>query len=224
MRPLNAFSIIGPIMIGPSSSHTAGAVRLGRLTRAILGGIPERAEIELHGSFAKTYRGHGTDLALVAGLLGLETDDPKIRSSLTIAAESGMEVRITTADLGNCHPNTARITVCDREGKQRVVEGSSIGGGSVIVTRIDDYEVELTGDYLTLVIAHQDEPGKVARVTTILAGEAVNIAGMRVSREKRGAGALMVIELDDRAPDRALTSIRAIPGVQSVVEVEAVRL
>jgi L-serine dehydratase len=160
----------------------------------------------------------------VAGLLGLETDDPEIRSSLTLAAESGLEVRIASADLGNCHPNTVRFTVRDREGNERVVEGSSIGGGSVVVSRIDDYEVELTGEYLTLVIAHQDEPGMVARVTTILAWEGVNIAGMRVSREKRGAGALMVIELDDRAPDRALASIRSIPGVQSVAEVEAVRL
>lgn len=224
MRSLNVFNIIGPVMIGPSSSHTAGAVRLGRLTRAILGGTPARAEIVLHGSFAKTYRGHGTDLALVAGLLGLETDDPGIRDSIALAAGSGMHVRISTADLGNCHPNTARFTVWDDGGTRHVIEGSSIGGGNVVVNRIDEFEVELTGDYLTLIIAHQDEPGMVARVTTILARECVNIAGMKVSREKRGARALMVIELDHPAPDPALVAIRAIPGVQSVAEVEAVRL
>jgi L-serine dehydratase len=209
-------------MIGPSSSHTAGACRLGELARAIFGGTPARAHILLHGSFASTGAGHGTGLALVAGLLGMHPDDARIPSAFELADQAGLVFDFAEQDLGDAHPNTAVFILEDGAEHQVSVQGSSLGGGDVVVTRIDDYDVELTGDLPVIVVAHLDRPGEIASVTSILAETHVNIASMQVSRERKGANALMLIATD--APIDRTTSrrIAAQPGVTGVQLVDAV--
>lgn len=209
-------------MIGPSSSHTAGAVRLAALTRAVFGERPAEVRIVLHGSFASTGRGHGTDLALVAGLLGYAADDARIRNAIERARDAGMEVEFAEEDLGEVHPNTARFELSATDGRTMTVQGSSLGGGDVVVTHIESFEVEATGELPMLVVEHQDRPGEIAAVTGILAEGGYNIAEMRVSRERRGARALMLIETDAEVDDAAATRIAEQPGVLGVRRVPAV--
>ncbi len=209
-------------MIGPSSSHTAGAARLGRLARAILGETPRKARILLHGSFATTGRGHGTDLALVAGLLGFAPDDPRIRDAFALAEAEGLDFSFDEADLGEVHPNTAQLELTDAEGREWLVRGSSLGGGDVVVTLIDDFPVEITGELPVLAVVHHDQPGVVAAVTARLAADVINIAGMQVSRERRGARALMLIATDQPVPEEIAASVAALDGVSSVRQVPAV--
>ncbi len=221
-RQRSIFDIVGPVMIGPSSSHTAGAVRLGSLARAVFGHEISAANIGLHGSFASTGSGHGTDLALVAGLLGMAPDDARIRDSLTLARESGLDVTFEVVDLGEAHPNTACLTLSAPGGSTMKVRGSSLGGGDVMVTRIDDYDVEITGDLPVLAVAHIDRPGKIAAVSSILAEAGVNIASMTVSRERRGAGALMLIETDVEVDAVTVALVAESDGVLDVRAVPAV--
>lgn len=209
-------------MIGPSSSHTAGAARLGALARAIVGGTPRRARVTLHGSFASTGSGHGTDRALVAGLLGMRPDDERLPDALDLAETSGLEVTFVSGDLGDVHPNTARLELTDASGRTHLVQGSSLGGGDVVVTLVDDFPVQVTGELPLLVVVHRDRPGLVAAVTARLAADVINIASMQVSRERRGARALMLIETDERVPDEAVASIAAIDGVVEMRSVPAV--
>lgn len=221
-RQRSIFDVVGPVMIGPSSSHTAGAVRLGALTRAIFGRQPAFARIGLHGSFASTGGGHGTDLALVAGLLGMAPDDPRIPDSLELAGPAGLTVEFTEVDLGEVHPNTALFELRGADGREMVVRGSSLGGGDVVVTLIDAFEVEATGERPLLLVAHTDQPGEIAAVTSRLAESGANIAEMRVSRERRGARALMLIETDSPVEPEVAERIRAIDGVTGVRSVPAV--
>lgn len=216
MRTRSLFDIVGPVMIGPSSSHTAGAARLGALARAVVGDTPSTALIALHGSFATTGRGHGTDLALVAGLLGYAPDDERIPRALDLARECGLAVTFTEEDLGEVHPNTARIDMTDADGREFVVQGSSLGGGDVLVTLINDFPVEITGELPALVVVHHDQPGVVAAVTARLAADVINIASMQVARERRGARALMLIETDGPVPEEVAASLAAIEGVTEV--------
>ena len=218
----SVFDIIGPVMIGPSSSHTAGAVRLGELARAIFGGQPVTADIVLHGSFASTGTGHGTDLALVAGLLGMAPDDPRIPDAFAEAAEAGLAVAFTTDDLGEVHPNTARLVLHASDGREMLVQGCSVGGGDVVVTRIGEFEVAVSGDLPVLVVVHHDQPGVIAGVTAVLAAEGVNVASMDVSRERRGASALMIIETDNPVAESSLDELRKVAGVTGVRTVPAV--
>jgi L-serine dehydratase len=218
-RVHSVFEVIGPVMIGPSSSHTAGAVRLGRLARAVFGEAPARVRIMLHGSFASTGRGHGTDLALVAGLLGMAPDDERIRTADAEARAAGMAVAFQDADLGEVHPNTARIEMEAADGRTVAVQGSSIGGADVVLTAIDDFDVAITGELPVLVVAHHDQPGVIASVSKVLAEHGVNIASMEVSRERRGAGALMVIETDQPVDETTVEAVRhaeAVTGVRPV--------
>lgn len=216
------FDIVGPIMIGPSSSHTAGAARLGRLSRAILGEPVLKAKVDFHGSFAKTYRGHGTDKALCAGLLDMKPDDKRIAESLELAKEEGIQVEFHAVDLGEVHPNTAAIQLTGRSGRKVRVMGSSVGGGSIVVTQIDEYAVELRGNYDTLLTIHHDKPGVISLITHILAQKAVNVAFMRVSRQERGAKALLMLEADEALSERAMTMIRNIPAVELALRVPPV--
>jgi L-serine dehydratase len=216
------FDIIGPVMIGPSSSHTAGAVRLGELARAIFGGTPVRAEVELHGSFASTGRGHGTDLALTAGLLGMAPDDPRIRRATEVAREAGLEMTFTDVELGEVHPNTARITLHGPGGRCLVVQGSSIGGADVELTHIDDFLVAITGELPVLIVEHHDQPGVIAAVSAALAAHGVNVASMEVSREMRGARALMVLETDQPVDEATVSEVVAATAVTGVRVVPAV--
>ncbi|MDO8949779.1 MAG: L-serine ammonia-lyase, iron-sulfur-dependent subunit beta [Actinomycetota bacterium] len=222
MRIRSLFDIVGPVMIGPSSSHTAGAARLGALARAVLGGTPRTAQIALHGSFATTGLGHGTDRALVAGLLGFAPDDERLPLALDLAKEAGLDVQFTQEDLGEVHPNTARIDMTDADGREFVVQGSSLGGGDVLVTLINDFPVEVSGELPVLVVVHHDQPGVVAAVTARLAADAINIASMQVARERRGARALMLIETDGPVPGDIADSLAAIEGVTEVRRVPKV--
>ena len=221
-RQRSVFDIVGPVMIGPSSSHTAGACRLGELARAIFGGAPVSAHIVLHGSFASTGPGHGTDIALIAGLLGMHPDDARLPHAFELARAEGLVFDFAEADLGDAHPNTAVFEMQDAEGRHMAVQGSSLGGGDVVVTRIDGYDVEVTGELPLLVVGHMDRPGEIAAVTSILAETHVNIASMHVSRERRGAGALMLIATDAEIDRVTAERLAKQPGVTSVRRVSAV--
>jgi L-serine dehydratase len=213
---VSLLDIIGPVMVGPSSSHTAGACRLGLLARNLVGGTPERARIELHGSFARTGEGHGTDKAIVGGLMGFRPDDERLRDALDIAEREGLDYRFEKTTLGeeaDVHPNTVRMTV-ERAGRQSVMVGSSLGAGRVLVTEIDGYPVEVTGSYHTIVLVAEDVKGSIARITSILADHSLNIATLRVSRQRRGGDAFMVFEIDEPPGEGVRDDIRALPWVR----------
>ncbi|QUL98459.1 MAG: L-serine ammonia-lyase, iron-sulfur-dependent, subunit beta [Candidatus Fermentithermobacillus carboniphilus] len=207
------FDVLGPVMIGPSSSHTAGAARLGKLARILLGEPPRAATITLHGSFAATYKGHGTDLALVGGLLGFSTDDERIREAFEHARRQGLGVTIRTGDLGNVHPNTVRFDLVGANGKTLSMAGSSIGGGKVEVFEIEGLPVSISGERPTLVASYPDRPGVIAAITAVLARERINIATMRVTRSGKGKTAIAVLETDQDIPEKVLDEVRAIPGM-----------
>jgi len=213
---VSLLDIIGPVMVGPSSSHTAGACRLGLLARCLVGGTPDRARIELHGSFARTGEGHGTDKAIVGGLMGFRPDDERIRDALGIAEREGLDYRFEKTTLGEeneVHPNTVRVTI-ERGGRSSVMVGSSLGAGRVLVTEIDGYPVEVTGNYHTIVLVAEDVPGSVARIATILAEDGINIATLRLTRKQRGGDAFMVIEVDEQPDEKVRTDIRALSWVR----------
>lgn len=202
MESYSVFDIIGPRMTGPSSSHTAGAVRLAHTARHIAGGDVAEARFTLYGSFAETGRGHGTDKALIAGVLGMEQDDARIRDAYDIAREQGLVVSVEYSEEVPKHPNTARISIVSSTGAETVVVGRSVGGGSILITEINGLDVEITGEYPTIIIQHTDEPGVIAEVSHVLAQLGVNIAFMRVFRHGRGEDAYMTIETDQRVtPD-----------------------
>ena len=213
---VSLLDIIGPVMVGPSSSHTAGACRLGLLARCLVGGTPERARVELHGSFARTGEGHGTDKAIVGGLMGFRPDDERIRDALGIAEREGLDYRFEKTTLGEeneIHPNTVRITV-ERGDRTSVMVGSSLGAGRVLITEIDGYPVEVTGNYNTIVLVAEDVPGSVARIATVLSEDGINIATLRLSRKQRGGEAFMVIEVDEQPDEKVRSDIRALPWVR----------
>ena len=213
---MNVFDILGPVMIGPSSSHTAGAARIGRITRALLGAPAVHASILLHGSFSKTYRGHGTDLAVVAGILGMDTDDPRIPDSLKIAHERGIRIVWSIQKESNApHPNTTTITV-KNDHKTISVTGISIGGGNIQVTELNGFAISLNMNTPTIIIVHQDVPGMIAHVTEALSRYDINIAQMNVTREKAGEKAIMIIEVDSRSCEAAIEDIRKIPHLHNV--------
>jgi L-serine dehydratase len=216
------FDIVGPVMIGPSSSHTAGAVRLGLMARKILGEEAVRAEINLHGSFARTYRGHGTDKALIAGILGFAPEDERIREALQIAYDHGLEFSFQTVNLEEAHPNTAVIYLVGRSGRTARVRGASVGGGNIMISNIDGYQVELTGQYPALITIHHDCPGVITRVTQILAHAAVNIAFMRVSRQNRGETAMMIMELDEEPAASVIEECQQADNVEYAFAIPAI--
>ena len=218
----SAFDIIGPIMIGPSSSHTAGAVRLGLMARAILGEEVKIINIKLYGSFAQTYKGHGTDRALIAGIMGFKPDDERIRNSLEIAKEKNIEFIFSKVDLEDAHPNTAIIELIGVTDRKIEVTGASIGGGNIIISAVNNYEVQLSGKYPSIIIVHQDMPGVVNGVTAALARYNINIAYMKVSRSERGAEALMNIEVDDTISDEAVKACSRVIGVKKVLRIDAI--
>ena len=206
---VSLFEVLGPVMIGPSSSHTAGAVRIGLTARKLLGEPPVRAEILLHGSFAATGRGHGTDRALVAGLLGMRPDDARLPRSFELAEEAGMELILGKTVLRGAHPNTVLLKVEDAAGKHLEVTASSLGGGRVQVCAIDGLEARFTGELPTLIIRNEDRPGAVAEVSAILSRRKVNIATMQLYRNTRGGLAVMVIESDQPIWAEAVEELRA---------------
>ena len=214
---MNIFDIMGPIMVGPSSSHTAGAVRIGLISRRLLGSQPVSASLMLHGSFAATGTGHGTDKALVAGLLGMQPDDPNIPRAFSLAEQAGIELTIGTVSLRGAHPNTVILTITNAQGRTLEINASSLGGGRVRVNSLDGLEASFTGDYPTLIIRNEDRPGLVADVAQLLSDRNVNIATMQLYRDRRGGLAVMVIESDQAIYPATVERLRAHPGSVRVV-------
>ena len=201
-------------MVGPSSSHTAGACRLGLLARCLVGGTPQRARIELHGSFARTGEGHGTDKAIVGGLMGFRPDDERVRTALEIAEGEGLDYRFEKTTISDeAHPNTVRITVSRGDRRAEMI-GSSLGAGRVMVNEIDGFPVEISGGFFTIVILAADVKGSIARMTQILSDHDINIATLRLSRKQRGGDAFMVIEVDEQPDEKVRSDIRALSWVR----------
>lgn len=218
----SVFDIIGPKMIGPSSSHTAGAARIGRVARKISRDTIKKVTFYLHGSFASTYRGHGTDRALIAGVLGLQPNDENISRSMEIAKQQGIEYAFVETDLGDVHPNTVKIVLEYSEGKHSELIGSSIGGGSIKIIQINGLDVEFTAEYPTLVIRHIDRPGVIAEVTKIMSHHNINIASMNVFRQHKGEDAFMIIETDHVVSEKIVDEIHGLKDkIISVYMIEA---
>lgn len=203
-------------MIGPSSSHTAGAARLARVARMIVAAPFSHVCFALHGSFAKTFRGHGTDRALVAGVLGLREDDERLADSFALARQAGLSWEFTEADLGGMHENSVRMTFTLADGSRQEVTGSSIGGGQIVIRSIDGFETEYSAQSSALIIRQYDRPGVISEVSGVLAGHGINIAVMRVSRSARGETAFCVIETDDWIPGEIEATLRTLPNLISV--------
>ncbi|MFD6440026.1 L-serine ammonia-lyase, iron-sulfur-dependent subunit beta [Peribacillus sp. NPDC060186] len=216
MKYRSAFDIIGPVMIGPSSSHTAGAARIGRVARTLFGKQPKKAIISLYGSFAKTYQGHGTDVAVVGGILDFDTDDERIPTSLTIAEEAGMEVSFTIEDTVMDHPNTVKIRLFD-EDKELELVGISIGGGTIEITELNTFKLKLSGENPAILVVHNDVFGIISSVSTVLANHEINIGHMEVSRKEKGQMALMVIEVDQKIKGDIMKEIEGLENVSQVI-------
>lgn len=213
---MDLFDLIGPVMIGPSSSHTAGAARIGLTARLLLGDEVASADIGFHGSFAKTYHGHGTDRAIVGGLMGMAVDDVRLRNSLELAEQAGMKVHFSTVNLRSAHPNTVKIHIIGQGGGELTMEGASVGGGNIEIQKLGGVNVAFTGKENTLIIHQEDAPGVIARVASCVANQRVNIANMQVFRRKAGEDAMMVMELDGELETYTLEYMRRLEGVLNV--------
>ncbi len=217
---MNVFDIIGPVMIGPSSSHTAGAVRIGRVVNKLMDGqTPEKLEIILSGSFAQTYRGHGTDRALLAGIMGFHSDSAEIRDALEIAKERGINYEFVKKNLPGAHPNTARITYTLADGSTGSAQAASVGGGNIRVDLINGMKVDFSGESNTLLVMHLDRPGVIAAVTTLMRWEYadLNICNFHLSREQRGGNAIMTIEIDNMPPETLIEDVRKLDHVTNAM-------
>ncbi len=221
MEFISVFDVLGPEMIGPSSSHTAGAAALGYLAQKLLPGPLVSAHFVLYGSFARTYRGHGTDRALLGGVLGFAPDDVRIKDSFSIAADRGLvyEFRADTSR-NDLHPNTADIALTNASGRNISVRGESLGGGKVRVARINGVDVDFTGEYATAVVVHRDLPGLASHITGVLGEAGVNIAYLRMFRESKGQTAYTVAEADGPLPKGIEAALRNHPDVQDVMIIE----
>ena len=224
MNEIGTFDILGPNMIGPSSSHTAGALRIA----FVAGRMVERAvsvKFVLYGSFARTYHGHGTDRALVGGILGYHPDDERIRDSFEHAKEAGLafsfEENFTDKEI---YPNTVDIYVTDKDGSVVSLRGKSIGGGNAVITRLNGVEVELTGNYCTLVVEHVDKKGTLAFVTTVLSAYDLNIGSLRLYRESKGKRAYAIIEVDTNVSNQVVSALKGVESVTNVLVVPAIQL
>ncbi len=215
MKYKSVFDIIGPVMVGPSSSHTAGAARIGRVARSFFGRQPKKAVITFYGSFAKTYKGHGSDVATVAGILDFDTFDLRLKDSLQIAKDLNIDIILQTSDEMTDHPNTSRIRLSDEAGSVEIV-GISIGGGKIEIVEANGFPLKLSGDAPTLMVLHEDRYGMIAGVSNILTKYQMNIGHMELSRRERGREALMVIEVDSAITPKLVEEIEQMPHILSV--------
>ena len=222
MAFISVFDVIGPNMVGPSSSHTAGAASIALLAGKMIGEKITKVTFTLYGSFAKTYKGHGTDKALVGGILGFETDDMRIRDSFSIAKESGLEFDFVCnhSDDEDIHPNTVDMEIVGQSGRQLTVRGESLGGGKVMLTRINGVKVQFTGEYHALIVIQRDNPGVVAGITSVLSSWDVNIAYLRVFREEKGGLAYTIVESDEEISEKAIEVIKKNPAIQDIMLVK----
>lgn len=218
MKYRSVFDIIGPVMIGPSSSHTAGAARIGSAARNLFGEKPDRVDIHFYGSFKSTYKGHGTDVAIVGGILGYDTFDERIRTSLAAAEDEGVQVFIHEEEAEPEHPNTARVHLLRGENELELT-GVSIGGGKVEIMELNGFALRLSGNHPAIVLLHNDRYGAIASATAILAKARINIGRMEVSRKAEGAQALMVIEVDQNIPDEVMTELEGADHITQVARI-----
>lgn len=219
---MNIFDILGPVMVGPSSSHTAGVVRIGNVVWKIFGETPTFIKIGFYGSFAKTYVGHGSDKAIIAGILGFKTDDIRIRNSLDIAEEKGIVFSFETIDLEYAHPNTVVIEAKKDNVKSLYLQGESIGGGNIIIRKINNTIVDFNGQYDTIIISHFDVQGVISLVTNLLSIEQINIASMKVYRATKGGEAMMIIETDQKLNKALEKTIMALPHIKNATVLEII--
>lgn len=221
MSFISVFDVLGPNMIGPSSSHTAGTAVIAFLSQKMINGSLKKVEFILYGSFAKTYRGHGTDRALLGGIMGFGTDDKRIRDSFQIAKERGLEFNFTVNDTeSDIYPNTVDIIMTNLAGQVMTVRGESLGGGKVRIVGINQVDVDFTGEYSAAIIVHQDKPGVVAHITKCLSDRNVNIAFMKLFRESKGHTAYTIVESDDRLPENITENLRENSNVHDVMIVQ----
>lgn len=213
---MNSFDIIGPVMVGPSSSHTAGAVKIGNIARKLLGTPVRKADIFFHGSFLATGKGHGTDRALIAGLLGFAVDDSRIPDSFRYAREAGMEYNLSGIDLGDAHPNTVKLHLWGDDERNIRIAAASVGGGAIRVTEIDGLPANFSGDYPTLIVNNLDQPGHVTEITSMLSHKSINIATMQLYRSSKGGTAVIVLECDQEVPESAIRWLSHLEGILKV--------
>ena len=211
MKDYGVFDILGPVMIGPSSSHTAGAARLGKIAKEIVGTDFNKVVFYLHGSFAKTFEGHGTDKALVAGILGMDPSDEQLSKSFEIADSQGIEYTFVEADLGYEHPNTVKIVFKFEEEEDIYITGSSIGGGNILITDINGNKVEFSGDYPTALIKYVDKKGVISKISAILSANEINIATMKVVRDS--SIATMIVETDSNISDQVISEVQNLEDI-----------
>jgi L-serine dehydratase len=222
---MNVFDIIGPVMIGPSSSHTAGAVRLGNVVNKLIDDRKlNKVEIIFSGSFAQTYKGHGTDKALLAGIMGYKSYSPEIRDALTIADERGINYSFSKENIKDAHPNTAVVRFYLEDGTEGTMQGASIGGGNILVNQINGMNVEFNGDNNTILVMHEDKPGVIANVTHMMhfEHEDLNISNFHLSRQEKGGDAIMTIEIDNQPPEELVDEIRGIEHVKNAILIRRV--
>lgn len=213
---MSLFDIVGPVMVGPSSSHTAGAARIGYIARRMLAQPVAKAEILLYGSFLLTGKGHGTDRALVAGLLGMKPDDERIPHSFEFAKKQGLEFTFGTSQLMDAHPNTAELHLVGIYGRTLHLVACSLGGGRIQIRQIDGIDTNFSGNYPTLIVHNEDQPGHITEVTSMLAHKSVNIATLQVFRDVRGGSAVMVIECDQEVPEKSIQWLKRLEGILNV--------
>lgn len=213
---MNLFDIVGPVMVGPSSSHTAGAVKIGLVCNRLMDERIVKAQISLHGSFLMTGKGHGTDKAIVGGLIGMAVDDIRLPQSFELAKAHGLDFTIDGIDLGDIHPNTAKLQLTGESGKKLEVVASSLGGGRIQVCELDGITARFTGELPTLIVHNLDQPGHVTEVTSMLGHKGVNIATIQLNRKSRGGEAVMVIECDQEVPKDSIKWLEHLEGILKV--------
>ncbi len=213
---ISMFEVLGPVMIGPSSSHTAGAAKIARIARRVANEDVRKVDFGLYGSFAKTYKGHGTDKALVAGILGMLEDDENIRNSFSIARSQGVEYRFHETELKDGHENSVVIEIYDSNNICHKVIGASVGGGRILISNIDDFEVEIAAENPVIITRQNDKKGVISDITSLLAKNNINIAVMRVSRKEKGSEASTVIETDDEIPLGIIQQLSRIKNINDV--------
>lgn len=214
---MNIFDVIGPVMVGPSSSHTAGAVRIGFVSKKLLGEKVKKAEIFLYGSFLATGKGHGTDRALIAGLLGMQPDDERVPYGFEEAEKAGMEFCFGEANLKEAHPNSVVLKLTGSSGKKLEILAASLGGGRMKICKMDGMEANFCAEYPTLIVQNLDQPGCVAAVTMMLSELEINIAALQLYRDSRGGSAVMVVECDREIPFESVEKLKVHAGIERVI-------
>ena len=213
---MNIFDIIGPVMVGPSSSHTAGAVRIGFVSRKLMGEPVQSVKLLLYGSFLATGKGHGTDRALIGGLLGMLPDDERVPFAFEEADRAGMAFEFGEANLKEAHPNSVVLQMVGKSGREMEVIAASLGGGRMKICQLDGMEANYCAEYPTLIVQNLDQPGCVAKVTTMLSDIGINIATLQLYRDSRGGDAVMVVECDREVPADSIQWLEEQSGIERV--------